>query len=372
MRRLVIPLLMVVACNANGNGGAPDSANGKPDAGREAGPPDGPLPDSAPPPRCDHPKVEKSCKDDWCLVPAGCFWMGSPPTEKCREQCWGGTNCPKETRHPVTLTHGFEIKATEVTQQEFKDLMGYNPSYFGSGLTSPVEMVSWFEAAHYCNKVSANKGLVPCYVCGVEPGVEAGVPEAGVPDASPGPDGAAPDGGAVPDGGIPPDGGAPNKNIRCDVAPEFDGKGGKTIYDCPGYRLPTEAEWEYAYRAGTDTELHSGTLATCTGTTDKNADAIAWHGGNSGKKTHAVGGKTPNAWGVHDMSGNVWEWCHDRFQHDPGSDAATDPVGTFGPTRSDRGGSCWSELPYIRAAMRDTNQPNERYDYIGFRVVRTR
>ena len=360
----LVVLLVQAACS--------DDSNGTPDAGKEVGPPDGPLQDGPPP--CTHPAVKADCKDDWCAIPAGCFWMGSPTTESCREQCWVPP-CPKETRHAVTLSHGFEIKATEVTQGQFLALMGYNPSYYLTGPDSPVEMVSWHEAALYCNVLSKHKGLTPCYDCTVDS------PDAGVPDAAPKVDAAPSDGGTpvdataadatAPDTTPTPDGGATYWRLaRCETATAFEGT--KTIHDCPGYRLPTEAEWEYAYRAGSETALHNGKLSACSGN-DPGADAIAWYGGNSSKVTHPVGGKKANDWGVHDMAGNVWEWCQDRNQIELTQDPVTDPTGpATGDRRLDRGGSCWSQPQYLRAALRDHNLATDRFDYIGLRPVRSK
>ena len=124
------------------------------------------------------------------------------------------------------------------------------------------------------------------------------------------------------------------------------------------YRLPTEAEWEYAARAGTVGDLYG------------NLDAIAWHDGNSGDRTHPVGQKAPNAWGLHDMLGNVWEWVQDWYGEYPGG-AVTDPEGpSTGSHRVFRGG-CWSGFARsCRAAYRYGYSPGSRYASIGFRLLR--
>ena len=123
------------------------------------------------------------------------------------------------------------------------------------------------------------------------------------------------------------------------------------------YRLPTEAEWEYAAKAGT--------------TYASDVDAIAWHAGNSVHRPHTVGEKTPNAFGVHDMLGNVWEWVQDRYGNYPGG-SVTDPVGpSYGYDRVLRG-CCWfSFAHYCRAAIRYFAGPNFRSDNLGFRLART-
>jgi formylglycine-generating enzyme required for sulfatase activity len=130
-------------------------------------------------------------------------------------------------------------------------------------------------------------------------------------------------------------------------------------------RLPTEAEWEYACRAGTTSRFYSGN-------TDSDLDGIAWHGGNSGGKTHPVGQKQANAWGLHDMSGNVWEWCQDWYGTYP-SGEMTDPTGaSSGSRRVLRGGSWLSNPVYCRSAYRYDSDPSYTGDNDGFRVVGVR
>ena len=130
------------------------------------------------------------------------------------------------------------------------------------------------------------------------------------------------------------------------------------------YRLPTEAEWEYACRAGTTTRFYSGN-------SDSDLDAIAWYSANSGRKTHPVGQKRANAWGLYDMSGNVREWCQDWY-HDSYNGAPADGgawVSPSGQYRLLRGGSWFDEPYYCRSADRDWYDPDYWVSYIGFRVV---
>lgn len=129
------------------------------------------------------------------------------------------------------------------------------------------------------------------------------------------------------------------------------------------YRLPTEAEWEYACRAVTPT-------AFCFGNEERKLGEGAWYLGNSESRTHPVGEKSPNNWGIYDMHGNVWEWCADWFQDDLGSAAVTDPIGpAFGAYRVVRGGGWISGARNCRSAIRDGIRPESRdYDQ-GFRVA---
>lgn len=128
------------------------------------------------------------------------------------------------------------------------------------------------------------------------------------------------------------------------------------------YRLPTEAEWEFACRAGTSTRYNSGN-------DDDGLAESAWHSANAGGKLHPVGEKKPNAWGLHDMHGNVWEWCQDRYGPLPGG-KVTDPCGAVaGLNRLLRGGSWGVAAARCRSAYRVWNKPNYRDYTIGFRVA---
>lgn len=137
-----------------------------------------------------------------------------------------------------------------------------------------------------------------------------------------------------------------------------------------GMRLPSEAEWEYAYRAGTTTAFHS-MPGYPSGTNDESqAGTIAWYNANSGSQTHAVGGKAANALGLHDMAGNVWEWVNDWYEG-YSSGAQTNPLGPVsGNARVFRGGSWCYDTLFVRSSYRDGYTPGGSDGFIGFRVAR--
>ena len=272
-------------------------------------------------------KVEHVTSGGWATVSAGKFQMGSPVTEACRDT--------DEDRHEVTLTRAFQISKTEVTQDQFKIMLGTTPSSYAScGGTCPVESVSWHQGARYCNVMSKALGHQPCYLC-----TGSGV------------------------------------STSCAVVPAY---AKSKIYNCPGYRLPTEAEWEYAYRAGTSSPYYSGTndptkCTTCTAK-DAKADLIGWYCQFAGSSTHPVAQKAANTLGLFDMGGNVWEWCHDKYAIALGGGPKTDPWGsTSGTGRVLRGGAVGdgNYSGAIRAAARISALPTKQYSNVGFRCVRT-
>ncbi len=264
----------------------------------------------------------KSCGPGYVLVPFGSFSMGSPGTE-------AGRNAD-ELQHPVTISRGFCLKETEVTQGDWQALMGNNPSHFPScGSACPVETVSWWEALAYCNALSAKESLTPCYTltgCTGTPGMT---------------------------------------GYTCTGA-TFAG------LSCAGYRLPTEAEWEYAARAGTSTGTFNGTSAL-TDCTEPNSvlDAIAWFCGNANTTTKVAKGKSANTWGLYDMLGSVWEWCWDLYGTYP-TGTVTDPMGaTTGSSRVIRGGAWDTGAGTVRAAERSEGVPGDRLSNRGLRPSRS-
>jgi formylglycine-generating enzyme required for sulfatase activity len=289
--------------------------------------PDAPIaPDTLPPPDASLPDAlpldTGPTPTGFALIQPGTFNMGSPTTEACRK-----TN---ETLHPVTLTRAFLIGVSEVTQQAFQQGLGYNPAKNGACQTCPVEQMDWHEAVAYCNSLSSVGALPACYVCS-----------------------------------------GSGSAVACSVATAYS-SGGKTIYDCPGYRLPTEAEWEFAHRAKTTGATYQGSITSCS-SSDPVADKIAWYFDNSGNKTHPVKQKLANSHGIYDMPGNVREWAHDRYQADLGKASATDPHGVAtGTSMTIRGGSYWNYALSTRAARRDPTTATKTDSKIGFRCARSK
>jgi formylglycine-generating enzyme required for sulfatase activity len=228
-------------------------------------------------------------------VEGGSFQMGS-----------NNGDSDEKPVHTVTVK-SFYMGKTEVTQKEWVEIMGTNPSRF-KGDTLPVESVSWFEAVEYCNRRSLKEGLTPAYR-------------------------------------------GSDNSIICD-------------FSASGYRLPTEAEWEYAAKGG------NKDLMTFTYSGGNSPDGVAWYNGNSGSTTHPVGTKQPNSLGLYDMSGNVWEWCWDWYgAYSTGNQ--TDPRGaSSGSARVYRGGSWFHTAAGARSAFRNCYTPSDRDYFLGFRLVR--
>jgi formylglycine-generating enzyme required for sulfatase activity len=238
-------------------------------------------------------------------VSSGTFTMGSPEGEAGRDG--------DEVQHRVTLSRAYAIGVTEVTQGLWAWVMGTNPSHFQTcGADCPVENVSWCDAVVFANRLSELEGLTPAY---------ANAPATTPADAC---------------------------------------EGVTWSRDADGYRLPTEAEWEHAARAGTRSIYAGG----------DELDAVGWFDGNSDGKTHRVSQKRANAWGVYDMSGNVWEWTWDEYGAYPG--AVTDPMGaTDGARRVYRGGGWYDGPRSARVAHRGSYDPGSRIYDLGVRLSRT-
>ena len=254
----------------------------KPD---EATPTLSPTPTASPTPAPSAIPYVNSIGMEFVLIPAGDFEMGSPTTGADDSEYRAETPA-----HRVTIQNAFYLGTYEVTQAQWSEVMGPNPSYF-AGDDLPVERVSWDDVQAFIKQLNAKEGT-------------------------------------------------------------------------DKYRLPSEAEWEYACRAGTTTRYSFGD-------DDLNLGEYAWYGDENGT-THPVGQKKPNPWWLYDMHGNVREWVQDAFHGDYNGAPSNGSAWDGGPhsLRIVRGGSWLDGADYCRSAKRRTDEPGNRRGTVGFRLVR--
>ena len=263
--------------------------------------------------------------EGFVLISAGTFQMGSNE----------GYDDNKPV-HEVTITKPFYMGKYEVTQAEYEEFCSYGSSSpsssYGDGDNYPAYYVSWYDALVYCNKRSMAERLTPCY----------SISDSTNPDEW---------------GSVPTSSNDTWNSVECD-------------WNANGYRLPTEAEWEYAARAR-DNTVNS---LTYSGTSDVNKlGDYAWYSDNSNSTIHVVGTKKANAYGLYDMSGNVFEWCWNWYtsEYDENTEGGSDPTGSSaGSYRVGRGGSWYSNSDRCAVSCRGSGSPYYRDYILGFRVVR--
>jgi sulfatase modifying factor 1 len=238
---------------------------------------------------------------DLVEIPGGSFRMGSPESEE-------GRFVAERPAHDIRISP-FACMRFPVTRCLYAEIMGKDPGRpKRTAADLPVSNVAWFDAVAFCNRLSEREGLVPCYQV----------------------------------------------------------EGEQILWDrvAGGYRLLTEAEWEYACRAGTSTRWSFGD-------DEGRLGDYAWFDGNSNRKPRSVGRKLPNAWGLYDMHGNVWEWCWDWFGPYT-AERQIDPAGPeTGDWRSARGGAFDESPRYLRSAFRSGGQSSGRTRFVGFRCARS-
>ncbi len=240
-------------------------------------------------------------------IPGGSFRMGAPT----------GGNTDERPVHTVTISD-FMLGTYEVTQAQYQTVMGYNPSWF-TDMTHPVEGLTWYDAVEFCNRLSDREGLQRVY---------------SITNRNPA-------------SGYPIQGAA----VKIDSTKD-------------GYRLPTEAEWEYAARGGNGSpgnHVYAGST---------NLNTVGWNINNAEGTSHPVGTKAPNGFWIYDMSGNVAEWCWDWFGS-YGAEEQTNPTGpSSGTYRVLRGGSWYDPASMLRVAFRGRDEPMIRISFYGFRLAR--
>ncbi|TAL67095.1 MAG: hypothetical protein EPN82_16105 [Bacteroidetes bacterium] len=234
------------------------------------------------------------------LIPSGSFQMGNT----------GSSPDGLKSEHPVhqvTISQDFYMSIYEVQQDLYTAVMGTNPSN-NKGDNLPVERISWYMAVDFCNKLSEKEGLTKCYTIN-------------------------------------------GTSVSCN-------------WNANGWRLPTEAEWEYACKAGTTSDYYSGS-------SESQLASVAWYDGNSNELTHPVGQKNPNSFGLYDMLGNVWEFCWDWLDNYSGG-SATNPKGpSSGTIKVGRGGSWHNSAIRCRSSMRGwEDTPSIQSSTDGIRLVR--
>jgi len=256
------------------------------------------------------------------LIPGGTFQMGSTPEI---------TLYPESAEQPIhTVTvSSFYMDTTLVTQGDYLTLRGYNPSQYTGDTRNPVEQVTWFDAVLYCNARSKRDGKDTVYSYTA----------------------------------------VARDSVWCNNL-----SGLNADFTKNGYRLPTEAEWEYACRAGTTTDYYWGGNYPPMTSADSAAlnNHAVWYG-DAPNGTQRVATKQPNPFGLYDMGGNVWEWCYD-WSADYTASSQTNPVGPdTGTLRVLRGGAWLYDCYFVRASFRLSYYPDYQfspYIYLGFRCVR--